>query len=105
MKQFSEGFASAKTRAAGQPPAAALAATVSLLLAAAAPVAYSQEKSADAAASPSGAISSGESDAGDIAEVTVTGSRIARPPGYEAPTPVSVLNASDLDKQAVSNVA
>jgi iron complex outermembrane recepter protein len=104
MKQFSEGLAGANTRAAGQPPSAALAVTVSLVALLAAPAAYSQDKSADAA-SPTGATSSGESSASDITEVTVTGSRIARPPGYEAPTPVSVLSAGDLDKQAVSNVA
>ena len=95
MKQFSEGSAGVKTRALVQPASAALAAAVSLALLAA-PAAYAQE-------SPD--TGSGDSDTENIAQVTVTGSRIARPPGYEAPTPVSVLNANDLDQQAVSTVA
>jgi outer membrane receptor protein involved in Fe transport len=37
--------------------------------------------------------------------ITVTGSRIARVDGYEAPTPVSVLGAEDLNKMATTTIA
>ena len=37
--------------------------------------------------------------------ITVTGSRIARADGYEAPTPVSVLGADDLNKMATTTIA
>ncbi|MBM0105468.1 TonB-dependent receptor [Steroidobacter sp. S1-65] len=37
--------------------------------------------------------------------ITVTGSRIARADGYEAPTPVSVLGAEDLNKMATVTIA
>ncbi|MFC4311705.1 TonB-dependent receptor plug domain-containing protein [Steroidobacter flavus] len=37
--------------------------------------------------------------------ITVTGSRIARADGYEAPTPVSVLGAEDLNKMATTTIA
>ncbi|HEY4366661.1 MAG TPA: TonB-dependent receptor [Steroidobacteraceae bacterium] len=40
-----------------------------------------------------------------LQEVTVTGSRIQRADGYEAPTPVSVLGADDLNKMATSTIA
>lgn len=44
--------------------------------------------------------------AGDVLqEITVTGSRIARADGYEAPTPVSVLGAEDLNKMATTTIA
>lgn len=39
-----------------------------------------------------------------VAEVVVSGTRIVRD-GYSAPTPVSVLTASELESQAVTNVA
>lgn len=39
-----------------------------------------------------------------VEEITVTGSRIVRD-GYEAPTPVSVLGAEELNKMAVTNIA
>lgn len=43
---------------------------------------------------------------GDTLEaITVTGSRIARVDGYEAPTPVSVLGAEDLNKMATTTIA
>jgi iron complex outermembrane receptor protein len=37
--------------------------------------------------------------------ITVTGSRIARADGYEAPTPVSVLGAEELNKMATVTIA
>ncbi|WP_161966041.1 TonB-dependent receptor domain-containing protein [Steroidobacter cummioxidans] len=37
--------------------------------------------------------------------ITVTGSRISRADGYEAPTPVSVLGAEDLNKMATVTIA
>jgi outer membrane receptor protein involved in Fe transport len=37
--------------------------------------------------------------------ITVTGSRIARTDGYEAPTPVSVLGAEELNKMATTTIA
>lgn len=37
--------------------------------------------------------------------ITVTGSRIARADGYEAPTPVSVLGADELNKMATVTIA
>lgn len=40
-----------------------------------------------------------------LQEITVTGSRIARADGYEAPTPVSVLGAEDLNKMATTTIA
>jgi iron complex outermembrane receptor protein len=40
-----------------------------------------------------------------LQEVTVTGSRIVRADGYQAPTPVSILGSEDLNKMAVTNVA
>jgi outer membrane receptor protein involved in Fe transport len=44
--------------------------------------------------------------AGDTLEaITVTGSRIARADGYEAPTPVSVLGAEELNKMATTTIA
>jgi outer membrane receptor protein involved in Fe transport len=43
---------------------------------------------------------------GDTLEaITVTGSRIARADGYEAPTPVSVLGAEELNKMATTTIA
>lgn len=43
---------------------------------------------------------------GDTLEaITVTGSRIARADGYEAPTPVSVLGAEELNKMATVTIA
>ena len=44
--------------------------------------------------------------AGDTLEaITVTGSRISRADGYEAPTPVSVLGMEDLNKMATVTIA
>lgn len=40
-----------------------------------------------------------------LQEVTVTGSRIARTDGYEAPTPVSVLGAEQLNAMATTTIA
>jgi outer membrane receptor protein involved in Fe transport len=42
---------------------------------------------------------------GTIQEVTVTGSRIQRTDGFEAPTPVAVLGADILNQMATNNVA
>lgn len=40
-----------------------------------------------------------------LQEITVTGSRIQRADGYEAPTPVSVLGVEDLNKMATTTIA
>ncbi|WP_175597322.1 TonB-dependent receptor plug domain-containing protein [Peristeroidobacter soli] len=56
--------------------------------------------------SQTGAASSDTAAASDTLEaITVTGSRIARVDGYEAPTPVSVLGAEDLNKMATTTIA
>lgn len=50
----------------------------------------------------------GSTDAGGtdtLEAITVTGSRIARADGYEAPTPVSVLGAEELNKMATTTIA
>lgn len=46
-----------------------------------------------------------ESGQADLEEITVTGSRIARVGGYEAPTPVTVVDAEQLARAAPSNIA
>ena len=66
-----------------------VAATISLILAA----------SAQAQTPPP----SGEPD-DLLQEVTVTGSRIARPNGFSAPTPVTVVGADRLEQRAIANL-
>src|SRR5690348_10973145 len=39
-----------------------------------------------------------------LQEVTVTGSRIQRPNGFGAPTPVTVISADRLEQRAISNI-
>jgi iron complex outermembrane recepter protein len=63
---------------------------------------------ADAATGPAApadtASTSGSQSTGELAEVTVSGSRIVRD-GYQSPTPVSVLSSTELDREAVTSVA
>src|SRR4051794_2225550 len=39
-----------------------------------------------------------------LQEVTVTGSRIQRPSGFEAPQPVTVVSAERLEQRAITNI-
>ncbi|HEU4805787.1 MAG TPA: hypothetical protein VFS91_08285, partial [Nitrobacter sp.] len=50
------------------------------------------------------AISDAEDPVAAPVEFTVTGSRIQRD-GYRAPTPLTVLNAEDIEKSAPANIA
>jgi iron complex outermembrane receptor protein len=67
----------------------AAAVTVPLILSAAA---YAQEASGPA------------DDDTALQEVTVTGSRIQRPTGFTAPTPITVVGAERLEQRAVANI-
>lgn len=62
---------------------------------------------ADAMAQEQNAAGTGAADNGGatLEAITVTGSRIARADGYEAPTPVSVLGVEDLNKMATTTIA
>jgi outer membrane receptor protein involved in Fe transport len=44
-----------------------------------------------------------EPDAAAVADIIVTGSRIAKS-GYSAPTPVTVLGTADIERQAITNI-
>lgn len=70
--------------------------TVLAIASLAASTAFAQEQQAAPAAQQGGEV---------LQEITVTGSRIARADGYEAPTPVSVLGAEDLNKMATTTIA
>lgn len=71
--------------------------------------ATAQELMAQAGPSPASASDTGASvaDSGNatLEAITVTGSRILRADGYEAPTPVSVLGAEELNKMATVTIA
>jgi len=57
-------------------------------------------------AAPQSATGTSSADSsGTLEAITVTGSRIARADGYEAPTPVSVLGMEDLNKMATVTIA
>lgn len=56
---------------------------------------YAQEASADQQMAPRG----------PVEQIVVTGSRIGRADGFEAPTPVTVLGAADLQSFASDNIA
>lgn len=72
-------------------------------------MAQEQEQMAQAGptAAPASDTQAGATDSGSttLEAITVTGSRIARVDGYEAPTPVSVLGAADLNKMATTTIA
>jgi iron complex outermembrane receptor protein len=77
-------------------------AAFALISIALAPLGHAQEKQDVLAATTAGA-SPAEAQA-TVSEVVVSGTRIQRD-GYSTPTPVSVLGAEDIDRQAVTNVA
>ena len=57
-------------------------------------------------ATTAGPVAEEESNAGStISEVTVSGSRIRRTDGFEAPTPVAVMDSSILQEMATSTIA
>nr|WP_298723115.1 TonB-dependent receptor [uncultured Steroidobacter sp.] len=60
---------------------------------------------ATAQEAPESATGTSSSTTETLEAITVTGSRIARADGYEAPTPVSVLGAEDLNKMATVTIA
>lgn len=73
----------------------------SLALLVAAPQAFAQTATATSQPGASQAVQTAPA---DVAEVIVTGTRIARP-GYTAPTPVTTLSAQELQKAAPSTIS
>jgi iron complex outermembrane receptor protein len=66
------------------------------------------QENAGPAPAPQSETGGASADAGGnvtLEAITVTGSRIARADGYEAPTPVSVLGMEDLNKMATVTIA